>query len=182
MSASRTAVRHRAVAALTGLVLAATGLAATGTGTADAATARPTWSTTPAAAERSPMPPPLLTGIRVGRHARFDRVVLDLSGEATGYQVRYVRQLVADGSGHPVELRGRYDLRIRLNPAYAHDDSGSTLTTPASKRWFHPQVKATRLIGDFEAYVTVGVGLRSKKPFRVFTLDDPTRLVVDVRH
>lgn len=180
MSASRIPARHRAVAVLTGLVLAATGLATTGT--ADATTARPTWSTTVAKAHASPTTPPLLTAIRVGKHKRFDRVVLDLSGEATGYQVRYVRQLVADGSGEPVELRGRYDLRIRLNPAYAHDENGSTLTTPARMRWYKPQVKATRLIGDFEGYVTVGVGLARKKPFRVFTLSDPTRLVVDVRH
>src|SRR5688500_16434836 len=43
----------------------------------------------------------------VGRHATFDRVVLGLSGRAAGYQVRYVPRLTQDGSGFPVDLRGR---------------------------------------------------------------------------
>jgi hypothetical protein len=37
-------------------------------------------------------------------------------------------------------------------------------------------------VGDFEATVSVGLGLRHKAGFRVFTLHDPTRIVVDVAH
>jgi hypothetical protein len=49
---------------------------------------------------------PALTTSRVGGHADFDRVVLDLDGELPGFGVRYVPQVVRDGSGEPVVLRG----------------------------------------------------------------------------
>jgi hypothetical protein len=38
------------------------------------------------------------------------------------------------------------------------------------------------VIGDFEAVFSVGVGLTAKTPFRVRTLHNPTRIVVDVHH
>lgn len=45
--------------------------------------------------------------VRAGRHACFDRLVVDLDGNAAGaYAVRYVPQVTFDGSGDPVPLRG----------------------------------------------------------------------------
>ncbi len=44
------------------------------------------------------------------------------------------------------------------------------------------EVRESAVIGDFEAVFTVGAGLAHKSPFRVQTLHDPTRIVVDVRH
>ena len=170
----------RTLAAVTGLALAAgTAVAVT---PAEAAT-RPTWSTTASTAARSPFPTPALTGIRAGSHPTYDRVVLDISGKAPGYRVRYVPVLTQDGSGFPVAVRGNARLQIVLTPTRAHTETSgaSTLRTPARKRWFLPQVKETVLVGDFEGYVSVGVGLAAKKPFRVFTLSSPTRIVVDVQ-
>jgi hypothetical protein len=39
--------------------------------------------------------------------------------------------------------------------------------------------------GSFEGYTSIGLGVRARLPFRVFTLDGPgsgSRLVVDVAH
>ena len=39
--------------------------------------------------------------------------------------------------------------------------------------------------GSFEGYTTLGLGVRARLPFKVFTLDGPgsgSRLVVDVAH
>ncbi len=94
-----------------------------------------------------------------------------------------MRQLRADGSGQSVDLRGPVTVRIALNPAVGHDRDGrSTLTTAVRTAWRYDQVRETAVIGDYESVFTVGVGLHRKAPFRVLTLDDPTRVVVDVRH
>ena len=71
-----------------------------------------------------------------------------------------------------------------LDPANGHDpETGEgTLTTPSRTVWRFDQVRETAVIGDFEAFFTVGAGLAHKAPFRVLTLTNPTRIVVDVRH
>lgn len=130
----------------------------------------------------TPSAPAQLTGIRVGRHddAGFDRVVLDLTG-VPGYQVHRVREVIKDGEGTPLRLRGRSYLVVRLQPAVAHDDEGHS-TAPRRIRRSFPQLRDVRRAGDFEAVVTYGLGLRRNSDFRVFTLTSPDRLVIDLAH
>ena len=146
--------------------------------------ARRNWSTQPRVVTRSPATAPEVTGIRVGRHAHFDRIVIDLAGSAPGYRVRYVRTLHKDPSGKVANLLGPRSLRIVLSPANGHDvnTGDSTLTTPRRTKWRFDEVRETRVLGDFEAVFTLGVGLADKNPFRVKTLHNPTRIVVDVHH
>jgi hypothetical protein len=165
------------------------GLTATGAAGADAsaqASAVPAhqWSKKARSVTRSPATAPEVTGIRVGRHAHFDRIVVDLDGAAPGYTVRYVRTLRRDPSGNVANLLGPKSLRIVLSPANGHDvnTGDSTLTTPRRTKWRFDEVRETRVLGDFEAAFTVGVGLADKTPFRVRTLHNPTRIVVDVHH
>src|SRR6201989_1862660 len=56
-----------------------------------------------AAATRATAVPVALTNVRAGRHACFDRLVLD---GASWARVRYVGQVREDGSGRVVPLRG----------------------------------------------------------------------------
>jgi len=131
----------------------------------------------------------LLTNIRAGRHECFDRLVFDLDGKAAGYRVQYVDQLLADGSGAPVPLRGGAFLQI-VFPATIFDGNGhfSYLAPNPSEavdvtgfRTFRHVAQA----GAFEGQITVGLGVRARLPYRVFTLDGPadgSRLVVDVAH
>jgi hypothetical protein len=169
-------------------VLASTPLAAGTVAAASSvrstAAAPGTFSTASRTVQRAPFPAPEVTGIRVGHHARFDRIVIDLRGKAPGFDVRYVRRLHRDPSGSFVNLLGPASLKVVLNPANGHDvDTGtSTLTTPARTAWRLDQARETAVIGDFEAVFTVGVGLARKAPFRVMTLRNPTRIVIDVRH
>ena len=44
---------------------------------------------------------------RAGRHACFDRLVIDIgAGARPGYRVRYVHRIIADGSGDVIKVRG----------------------------------------------------------------------------
>jgi len=130
-----------------------------------------------------------LAGVRAGQHACFDRLVLDFDARARGYSVRYVAQVTEDGSGRTVPLRGGAKLQI-VARAPAYDDSGrptylphnrSELVNVAGWRTFRELAWA----GSFEGQTTVGLGVRARLPFRVFTLDGPgggSRIVIDVAH
>ncbi len=132
---------------------------------------------------------PRVTNVRTGQHYCFDRMVVDLGGKVAGYTVRYVPQVVQDGSGFPVPLRGNAFLQVTVN-APAYDENGNPTYTPADKRELtnvtgYQTFRQLADAGSFEGYTTVGVGVRGRLPFRVFTLDGPgtgSRLVVDVAH
>jgi hypothetical protein len=154
-------------------------------GTAVASTAPGVFSTAHRVVHRSPAPAPTVTAIRVGHHATFDRVVIQLTGShAPGFDVKYVRQLVADPSGKKVDLLGAADLQLVVTPANAHDlnTGASTLTSRSRTKWRLDEIRETAVIGDTEGVFTLGVGLHAKSPFRVLTLHNPLRIVVDVQH
>lgn len=127
---------------------------------------------------------PVLTNIRTGQHPGFDRVVLDLSGPAPAVTNKWVDELIADGSGEIVWLTGEHFVEVVANPAAAHNSSGaSTYGGPTKFRARDLRnVMAVTITGDFEAYLSIGLGTRSRTWVRTFTLTAPTRLVVDVGH
>jgi hypothetical protein len=125
-----------------------------------------------------------LTGVRVGRQQGFDRVVLDLGGTGTpGWRVAYVDRPVADGSGDPVELRGSVFLQVDLRGMGMPSDTGvpqfGDSTTRVAGTGGIAQVAPGAV---FEGQQQAFIGLSgARRPFRVFRLSNPTRVVVDVR-
>ena len=126
---------------------------------------------------------PTLTNIRTGRNAGYDRVVLDLNGNRPEFFVNEVDQLTNCASGLPVSVPGNGFLEVRLQPAAAHDDAGNpTYTGP--RNFPTPglaNVRGVALTCDFEANLTVGLGYANANSWhRVFLLDNPTRVVIDI--
>ena len=146
-----------------------------------------TWgSLTKADAQMSTAP---VTGVRSGRHACFDRLVVDVRGDVGGYTVRYVTHVRSDGSGAIIPTRGGARLQITVNdPAY--DASGRPTYVPRNTRALtdvtgYRTFRQVVWAGSFEGYSSVGLGVRARLPFRVLTLDGPgtaSRLVIDVAH
>lgn len=142
------------------------------------------WGSTPEHASRVGSAGTLVD-VRAGRHGCFDRLVLDVEGDAGDYFVRYVDQVRRDGSGQVVPLRGGARLEVVLQ--------GDVIATDA---WFLPngELLDTRgyrtfrqlaWAGSFEGQSTLGLGVRARQPFRVLVLDGPgtgSRVVVDVAH
>ena len=133
-------------------------------------------------------PDSVIVNARAGEHACYDRFVVDLRGAAPGYEVRYVKTFVADPSSKVVDLRGNATLRITMLGARAHDKEGQATYVPASRKNM-VDVSGYRTFrqaywgGTFEGTTVIGLGVRARLPFRVFSLaGDPTRLVVDVAH
>jgi hypothetical protein len=131
-----------------------------------------------------------LVGVRGGRHYCWDRLVLDVrSGGADGYTVRYVPEVLQDGSGHVVPLRGGAKLEIvAIAPSY--DDWGNSTFNPANRSelvnvsgW--QTFRQVADAGSFEGQTTIGLGVRARLPFRTFVLNNPdggSRIVIDVAH
>lgn len=131
-----------------------------------------------------------VTNIRTGRHACFDRMVVDVPGAGTrglGYSVRYVSRLYQDGSGHYVPVGGGAVIEVRVAaPAYDPDTGKPTYPARAGQRL--PGVDLTgyrtfrdaRFAGSFEGDTQIGLGVRARLPFRVWVATD--RVVIDVAH
>ena len=122
-----------------------------------------------------------LSHVATGCHATFDRFVFRARFGTPRYDVRYVRRIVADGSGAVVRLRGTKRIRVLIRDARGHTQSGAPLI-PNTKTPLCPNLRQVKTAGDFEGIVTFGLGLRRRTGFRVFRLTGPTRLVIDVRH
>ena len=130
-----------------------------------------------------------LVDVRAGRHACFDRLVLDVDGSPSGFAVRYVSQVTGLASGAPIEFRGGAFLELIVRVP-AHDLDGRS-TYPRSGR---RELVAVAGFSTFrqvswaesqEGLTAVGLGVRARLPFRVFVLDGPgarSRVVADVAH
>lgn len=124
----------------------------------------------------------LLRSVRAARHEGSDRVVWEFTGGRPGVHVEYVDEPVrACGSGFPVELPGDGWLEVRFEPAAAHVDGEATFDEDRLVPRL-PVVLEVVSTCDFEAVVTWVAGVASPEPYRVTLLDDPARVVVDVRH
>jgi hypothetical protein len=143
-----------------------------------------TWGSLPEA--RNPGSTGVVTDVRTGRHACFDRLVLDVTGGGTtvsSYSVRYVGAVTSDGSGAVVPLRGGAFLQITVGA----DDQEYR---PANRRELanvagYTTFRQVAWAGGFEGYSSVGLGTRARLPFRVLTLAGPgnaVRVVIDVAH
>jgi hypothetical protein len=133
-----------------------------------------------------------LDDVRAGRHTCYDRLVIDITGSTTyhNWQVGYVPQVVEDGSGRVVHLRGGAYLQIRLE-APTVTPNGTLTYVPANNGELvnvagYRTFRQVALTGSFEGVTNISVGVRARLPFRVFTVSGPhaneTRVVVDVAH
>jgi hypothetical protein len=152
-----------------------------------------TWGSLPKA--HSAADTEMVNDVRAGRHACFDRLVVDLGGQDVSfgsYDVRYVPLVVEDGSGRAVPVRGAADLQIVLR-APAYDQHGNPTFVPGNRQEVvgvsgYTTFRQVAWAGSFEGSTTMALGVRARLPFRVFVLpgvpqsDHTPRLVIDVAH
>jgi hypothetical protein len=131
----------------------------------------------------TPVRTPVL-GVRAGKHGCFDRLVVDLrSGPKPPFSVKYVKNIVAQGSGRILKVRGHAKILIVVRgPAGRHFNANAVNLADVSGFKTFRQVRGA---GSFEAVTSIGLGVRAKLPFRVFLLGSAKtawRLVIDVAH
>ncbi|MGY1633069.1 hypothetical protein ACI784_15315 [Geodermatophilus sp. SYSU D01186] len=139
--------------------------------------------TRPDTAEASADSRVTVTEIRTGRQEGFDRVVLEVGGTGTpGWDVRYVDQPASQGRGDALQVAGEAVLQVTLTGVGYPYDTGI-------EEWAGPDPlpgngtrTVTEVVWDatFEGTSVAFVGTRAEVPFRVYALEQPTRVVVEV--
>ncbi|MGY1736360.1 AMIN-like domain-containing (lipo)protein [Geodermatophilus sp. SYSU D00684] len=157
----------------------------TGTGDGDAGTAAPSSpaDTRPDTADASADASVTVRDVRTGRHDGFDRVVFEAGGTGTpGWDVRYVDVASSQGSGEEVEVAGEAVLQVTITGAGYPYDTGVEEYAGPDPLPGEGTATVTEVVFDatFEGTTVAFVGTRSQAPFRVYALEDPTRVVVEV--
>jgi hypothetical protein len=148
------------------------------------------WGSLDKAATGGPGSSPLIN-VRAARHQCYDRFVMDFRGPgASTVLVRYVPAVPHQARSEPLSLRGGAFLDIVLLTTTYDINTGASTYTPANNNEL-VNVTGWRTFrqvadgGSFEGYTTIGLGVRARLPFRVFSLTGPgghSRLVIDVAH
>lgn len=127
----------------------------------------------------------LLTDVRMAGHECFDRIVFELGGTARpGFAVGYLETPpTEDPTGNPVDVAGSAFLEIRMQSASGFDFeanvpsyTGPARLAPGDTTYAREAARTS----DFEAILAWVVGLDEVRDFKVSTLAEPTRLVVDI--
>jgi hypothetical protein len=125
-----------------------------------------------------------ITDLRVATHDAFDRIVIEFAAGLPEYTVESATPpLTQDASGQPIVVEGTSFLRIVLHGGTAQLPAGGTSYGGARTMTPHfPRLVDLKAAGDFEAVSTWYVGMSGSACTRVFTLDQPSRLVIDLQH
>ncbi|MFH5232752.1 AMIN-like domain-containing (lipo)protein [Antrihabitans spumae] len=125
-----------------------------------------------------------LTKITVRRNGDTDRVEYQFTGDAIpGWTVQYVSQPVQNGTNQPFPVAGRWILEVLIReapnpfgttaPPYSGPD---TLTSPEAK-----SIAEVRYSTVDRQVTQSFIGLNADQPvFRVTSLENPTRIIVDI--
>lgn len=127
----------------------------------------------------------LLRALRANGQPEADRVVFEFDGGLPGFNVHYVDPpITEDGSGKTITVQGEAYLEVRMESASGSDITGEQVREVYSgpDRVNGDTTNVTEVVrtGDFEGVLTWVIGVRHKAAFRISSLQDPTRLVIEV--
>ena len=128
--------------------------------------------------------PPLsavISDVRTGTHPEgYDRLTVEFNnGQPGSIEIRPQAntKFVTDPKGDTVTLAGQVGLKVVIHSADAHAAySGST-----DMKTGYAGIKEVRQLGDFEGYVSYGLGLAKPGCYTAVILTNPTRLVIDIQ-
>lgn len=177
--------------------------------TSASASETPSASTSPSAVEPSPTPspsvsdapsaqlPPFQTGdqgnvdqaqgrgftmsaVRAATHDGYDRYVIEFSaGEGQlAWETKWVDEATTAGKGEAITLPGDAMLAVRLPNMWSADAIPAVILR-GQQATVGGAITASYVDPPFEAQGQVFIGVTSERPYRVFELAGPTRLVID---
>jgi hypothetical protein len=122
-----------------------------------------------------------LTAVRTGKHGGYDRVVFQFSGGLPAVTAERVATVYADPRGTPVPLAGKSRLHVVFRGASGNcpQPAHRTWTGPSVLTPRYPQLLMIRAAGDFEGYLSFGIGLAARGGYHVSSLAGPDRVVID---
>jgi hypothetical protein len=124
-----------------------------------------------------------VTDIRIGRHDGFDRVVFETDGTGTpGWDVRYVDSANSQGSGEDIEVDGGAILQVTIHGVGYPADTGVDEYSGPDRLASGDTEVVTEVVWDstFEGTSVAFAGVTEETPFRVYLLEGPPRVVLEV--
>ena len=140
--------------------------------------------------ENSIYGPYLLNDARTGVHADYDRFVLEFEpdtnepdGSPDSFHVFWADGIpLSMGSGDPISVTGEYALEVYvLGYGYSRNESAEPSQAPQRLSPTRTRnLKQAVWDGEFEGVLHWVLGLEERVDFRVLSIPNPPRLVVDV--
>lgn len=127
--------------------------------------------------------PPLsayIDAVRTGAHTGYDRVTIELqNGQPASIklQPQTGTSFTRDGIGDTVNLAGNDGLLVSMFSADAH----TAYSGPRDIKTGFTGLLEARVVGDYEGYVHIGLGLAKPACYSAFILTNPARLVIDIQ-
>jgi hypothetical protein len=124
-----------------------------------------------------------VTDVRTGRHEGFDRVVFEVDGTGTpGWDVRYVDEATGQGSGDTIPVAGAAILQVTIRGVGYPTETGIEEYDGSQPLPGDGTKVVTEVAWDstFEGTSVAFVGTTAQSPFRVYLLENPARVVLDV--
>ena len=145
-------------------------------------------STDPVTIKSLPDPAPgsaLLDDVRVGAHPEeggWDRIVFEFRGHRPAGKIEYVDRVNRCGSGEPVtNLPGTAILKVRFEGTDAHNQAGQTTIYSTTVNGPGNAILRSQQTCDFEAIVEWAIAVDAKERMNVRFLENPNRVVIDIK-
>ena len=132
------------------------------------------------AAGYTPPPVAFVDALRTGSHTGYDRLTVEFqNGDPTSIAVssQSGARFTMGASGQPVTLFGTNGVLVTIRGADLH----TSYSGPTDIKTGYRTLVEVRQVQDFEGVVQLGLGISAPVCYRVSFLENPARLVVDVR-
>lgn len=124
----------------------------------------------------------MVTGVRSATHDGYDRIVVDLSGNGlVGWEAQWTKNPVEMGRGERLPVAGNEFLDITIVGTRIPESDQDYKDYFDS---FDPhQVGPFEWVydGTFEGRSHLAIGMKTKTEYRIFSLSDPLRVVIDLK-
>ena len=141
-----------------------------------------TYSTEPQENTNSMLADLTLIDVRVGTHEHIDRVVFEFQGRGKpGWHTRYVGQAFHMASGLPMDVVSDNNLEIMIHGTPMGNPRPDSLMKTGLTGKAAGNIQNITNGGAFEGDSQFFINLDKKRPYTVYTLENPTRLVVDFK-
>ena len=123
-----------------------------------------------------------ITDVRVGTHDGYDRVVFQFDAGIPEFTLEEATPpLLQDPSGRELDVDGTAFLKLVMHGGtVVNPDGVKTYKGPLDFKRDFPKLAELISGGDFEAVSSWYIGLTDTSCVRVLTLNDPSRLVIDL--
>jgi hypothetical protein len=130
----------------------------------------------------APHPPvAFIKGLTIVRSAGYDRLAIEFAGglPAGGIELRTQTGTTfrSAPSGQSVTLAGRNGILVIVQGADVH----TSYRGPTDLAADNPALIEVRVVEDFEGVVQLGLGVNGPACYRAFFMQDPARLMIDVK-